>query len=292
MTGDKGAERHLNAADPGSFYFCCKLHQPKASTPLLERSLPGRDLFVPGDCPTAPPVHLRPILMVPNVDVARLCGFQRMFFQMIPGLGVEWTIVFEGEDRPDKCTRFCYDLAHRCAFGRWEDINTFVMSTAERGGVEEPVALRFNGTHSGSAKWYDALPFHVHVNVPATEFLPEASTGRLIIWVNTWNHALGQCNNNPEMETRNDGCGYMAVRDYPLFRGSRLEVDRLFGGCLGSFDNNERDAHKRPFRRSSFLSGRVAPVQPFADMVMASPRTPRGGRQGASSRVHPEPMAR
>ena len=108
---------HFDGDVPGCRYFCFKPHKAEVNKPLMERKLPGMNKIVldSGICPpvvcwvvgvtlvasalpipltnsyvyhtdenrekgVVPPVHLRPIIMLPMIDEVHLCGVQRIFF--------------------------------------------------------------------------------------------------------------------------------------------------------------------------------------------------------------------
>lgn len=200
-----------------------------------------------------------PVFAIPKVDLAGDNGIKQVFMAEYEG-GVELTVIFDDEDRPDAVSDFIYDMIRMPLFGRSEDIESiFVECKANPMKVE---SIEFPGTYSDGADWAAAAPLHGHATVPIGKFerrelgkasprksrlFGAADTGPLI-WINTWSHLFGETNANPKMEmvfctvaaaadaAEHNARGVALPADlYPLYHGSRAEVDAKFKGLVGSF---------------------------------------------------------
>lgn len=123
-----------------------------------------------------------------------------------------------------------YDTIRRPLFGRYSDIETiFIINDT----------VEFPGTYSGEQTWSTANPEHGEATVELSKF--EKKGGDLVIWVNTWNHLLGEKNNNTDTKeitfciakasgsTESTDTGNFVVR-----KGCRKEVDARFKGVMTS----------------------------------------------------------
>ena len=97
--------------------------------------------------------------------------------------------------------------------------------------------MEYPGTYSGEQKWNEKVPHHGEATVDLEKFEKKDGTDP-IIWVNTWNHLLGDKNNNPELEItyqRPMKAGSVETkesRDFVVRLGSRAEVDARFKGIM------------------------------------------------------------
>lgn len=144
--------------------------------------------------------------------------------------GTELTFLFLDEDRPNCCEDCVYDYLRRPLFGRWSDIETIIIIGDN---------VEFPGTYSGDQKWSEKVPQHNETSIALTEFEREDDTD-LIVWVNTWNHLLGEKNTNVDKTiTKQRAQAYGGKespenKDYVVRKGSRKEVDERFKGCMSS----------------------------------------------------------
>ncbi|CAB9504588.1 expressed unknown protein [Seminavis robusta] len=142
--------------------------------------------------------------------------------------GTEITFLFLDEDRPNMCEDCIYDTIRRPLFGRYSDIESFLIIDG---------AAEFPGTYSGEQKWNEKVPEHGHATVDLSKFEKRDDTDP-IVWVNTWNHLIGDKNNNSEMEItyqRPMKAGSVETkesRDFVVRIGSRAEVDARFTGIM------------------------------------------------------------
>ena len=142
--------------------------------------------------------------------------------------GTELTFLFLDEDRPSYCEDWLYDHIRRPLFGRWSDIESVVIIGDK---------MEFPGTHSGDQKWHSKVPEHGEAAVELSTFEKKDETDP-IIWINTWNHLLGEKNNNTEMDMtyqrpmKAGEMESMQSRDFVIRKGSRAEVDLRFKGVI------------------------------------------------------------
>ena len=134
------------------------------------------------------------------------------------------------EDRPNMCEDCIYDNIRAPLFGRSSDIESIVIIGDK---------VEFPGTHSGEQKWNEKVPHHGETSIELSKFGRKDDTD-LIIWSNTWNHLLGEKNNNPDMEiTYQQALPAGSVetkkrdqKDFVVRLGSRAQVDARFKGLL------------------------------------------------------------
>lgn len=167
--------------------------------------------------------------------------------------GAELTFLFLDEDRPNACEDFLYDAIRRPLFGRNSDIETVLV-------VGDDVI--FPGTYSADQTWNEKMPKHNETTVAMARFETrkqgasgdgDASTAMaksteeggerepFVLWINTWNHLLGERNNNTTMDityqyaqpasTASEGA---ESKGFVVRRGSRAEVDARFRGMMTS----------------------------------------------------------
>mmetsp|Transcript_47176 Transcript_47176/g.78101 ORF Transcript_47176/g.78101 Transcript_47176/m.78101 type:complete len:221 (-) Transcript_47176:111-773(-) len=150
---------------------------------------------------------LLPVLALPKIDLRYGNGIKRLYVAEFEG-GVELTVVFWDEDRPNPLLSILYDMFRAVLFARIEDVETFHITCDE---VGNPSFIEFHGTYSGKAPYYARLPQHCSRAVPFEDFpLLQSCTSDSVsdeqnmpvVWVNTWNHAFGESNNNPQAAKR------------------------------------------------------------------------------------------
>ena len=82
------------------------------------------------------------------------------------------------------------------------------------------------------------MPEHGHATIDLSKF--ENKGDYFVLWVNTWNHLLGDQNNNTKSEIvycnaqPSGGMENPKLVDYVLRKGSREEVDARFKGIITS----------------------------------------------------------
>mmetsp|Transcript_10212 Transcript_10212/g.24435 ORF Transcript_10212/g.24435 Transcript_10212/m.24435 type:complete len:219 (-) Transcript_10212:195-851(-) len=143
--------------------------------------------------------------------------------------GCEITLFFLDEDRPNKCTDCFYDQIRRPLFGRWADIETIFIINDK---------MDFPGTHSGDQDWKTKVPHHGETSIPLDKFERHGEGQSPILWINTWNHLVGEKNNNPGMEITYQhalsagSTESKESKDFVVRKGSRSEVDERFKGLI------------------------------------------------------------
>jgi hypothetical protein len=81
-------------------------------------------------------------------------------------------------------------------YGRWEDIETFFVISVNN----HCVSLHFPGVYSGTQDFGAPAPQHQTATIPAVNIQIDKTTGRPIVWTNTWNNMFGEQNTNPGMD--------------------------------------------------------------------------------------------
>ena len=110
-------------------------------------------------------------------------------------------------------------------YRRIADIETVELVLGGSGG-QRLEAIRFPGTYSREQGWNVLLARHHSATIPAREFDFEGA--RPVLHVNTWNHLFGERSTNP-------GARHRLVRDYPVRRGTRAELQALYDGVWSDF---------------------------------------------------------
>jgi hypothetical protein len=146
--------------------------------------------------------------------------------------GAEITLLFLDEDRLNVCLDCVYDTVRRLLFGRSCDIESILIFKEDDGSK----TVCFPGTYSGEQNWRIRNPSHNRAEVKLSEF--EEKEDEFVLWVNTWNHLMGEKNTNPEFSdivycTRGTNSDQI-FSDYVLRQGSRAEVDARFKGLMTS----------------------------------------------------------
>jgi hypothetical protein len=168
----------------------------------------------------------RPCFMMPKKDIDGDNGIVEVAFGEAEDVnGIEVTVVFKDEDRPNHVEDVVYDAIRKPLFGRSEDIETFTFVRGEGGKFE---SILFKGTYSGDQNWSCKVPKHMTETVQLSEFAEEKSVSgdaRTVIWINVWNHLFGPRNTNPDMEM-------VMVHDYPCTNATRKKVDSRYKGMI------------------------------------------------------------
>lgn len=123
---------------------------------------------------------------------------------------IEVTYVFNDEDHPNPVIDAAYDWYRRISWGRFEDIETFFIVVDKKTGkinrlssiglkllVYDPTTgsmwTNIAPSYSGSATWDTAA----HERAMIYSFRTMGT--HPIVYINTWNHAIGENDNNPFM---------------------------------------------------------------------------------------------
>ena len=163
-------------------------------------------------------------IAMPESDVEKGNGLVVVYacgYEVEGKLVVELTLVWGDEDDPQEDER--YDVWRLVAWGRLEDIETlfivagkapsptYVVSTPLYLQTEYNSLRRIGAIGSGGAFWVEGA----HRELRAR--LEEG-----ILYVNTWNHALGVRDNNPHLKKK----VYVPGVDVPLKIGRRLDAEK------------------------------------------------------------------
>jgi hypothetical protein len=173
--------------------------------------------------------HL-PVVAGPTVDFQGLNQLQTVYIAEYEN-GAEITLLFLDEDRPNSCEDCLYDTIRRPLFGRYSDVETIII-------IENDVV--FPGTYSGDQTWKEKVPQHNETTVPLSQFEKHGDGLEFILYINTWNHLVGDKNNNPAMEMTYQhaqaagGKDHVDNKDFVVRKGSRAEVDARFKGWMTS----------------------------------------------------------
>jgi hypothetical protein len=145
--------------------------------------------------------------------------------------GAEITLLFLDEDRPNACGDCFYDTIRKPLFGRSSDVESVIIIGDE---------VVFPGTYSADQTWKEKVPHHGNTSVPLNKFEKHGDGSEFVIWSNTWNHLLGEKNNNPDMEITYQhaqpagGRESMTNQHFVVRKGSRADVDARFKGLMTS----------------------------------------------------------
>jgi hypothetical protein len=211
--------------------------------------------------------HL-PVVAGPSVDFRGNNQLSTLYVAEYEN-GAELTLLFLDEDRPNMCEDWLYDAIRRPLFGRKADIETVLIVGNE---------MIFPGTYCADQTWGEKMPKHNETTVAMDRFerrhrRDDGSKDKnnngddknnhppFVLWINTWNHLVGEKNNNTTMEityqeaaaaasqpssssapppsgtednNNNNKLGHSSSSRYVVRRGSRAEVDGRFHGWMTS----------------------------------------------------------
>jgi hypothetical protein len=174
--------------------------------------------------PTINSSEYLPIIYQPEEDPNKLVA---VYYYKHPNTNItEITLVFNGETHPNWFINKIYTSFRIFKYRRIADIETFYVET---NGEGRPQEINFSykgiGTYSGKQTYNSPNPKHYIRKIPYSKF--ERSDGRPHIYVNTWNHLLGEKNNNQEP--------YTIWRVYSLFIGTREKAESDFRMALEKY---------------------------------------------------------
>ncbi len=154
---------------------------------------------------------------------------------------IEVTYVFSDEDYPNPIIDRAYDWYRYIEWGRFEDIETFFLIVDKSTGRVDKLSFvglqiywwnpfygewRFiDPIYSGSATWNTG----VHEKAKVTSFNTNGT--HPIVYINTWNHAIGERDNNPSMRDVAFNTWLNPVE------GSRINAENEYSTCIY---NNEK----------------------------------------------------
>ncbi len=159
---------------------------------------------------------------------------------------LEVTAVFLDEDHPAGLMDWLYDqFRARGKYKRKADVETFRLffqsgsaggdgssgGDGESGGdgsgaagksAGELVKADFTHVYSGEQTFYEEDITHYDGEVPGEAFARDPETGRILLYVNTWNHMFAEENTNPGREDLE------RLREFPVYRGGRETVEGFY----------------------------------------------------------------
>ncbi len=172
----------------------------------------GSDLFA----------RVKPVFIMPVSDIERGNGIEAVFFEQEEteeGARIEITLVFYDEDHPSALVDGLYDVYRSSRYGRRRDVETFFFYFSLRG--IEGCRFEFPGTYARDQVFLERKVEHYSSEIPASAF--EYINSRPVVHVTTWNHLFRETATEPDLITR-------AVSEYPVYRGTRAEVEGYITG--------------------------------------------------------------
>lgn len=161
-----------------------------------------------------------PALYQPTMDINNgnglICTYSRLFDEtvydyVLPGYYIiEVTYIFADEDHPNPIIDWWWDAFRMTFYGRIKDIETFfiVVNKATSSivrlsfiyvylwwGTVPPEVREWAPIYSGSNTWSQEAHFWAKVSTGITYYIGNHPK----IYVNTWNHAMAECDNNPSL---------------------------------------------------------------------------------------------
>ena len=142
----------------------------------------------------------------------------------------EVSLVFRNETLPHSTLiNRAYEVFRRVFYGRRVDIETFFIHVE----FGHTVGLSFPGIYSGQYNWRNTV--HLDTQKPAPVYPVKEFTKNLYVkkrgkvtrphvYVNTWNHALANFDNNPEFEKQEFYVGFNVKGGYL----SRVELNKKY----------------------------------------------------------------
>jgi hypothetical protein len=163
----------------------------------------------------------------PAIDRDRGSDVRAVFEQVFVAekMETETTVVFGDEDQPCWLVDRFYKLFRWVRWKRLMDVETFQVERGlrydevARANVITCTAIRFPGVFAGDQRWDVFIARHLDATVPIGDFARAGD--RPVICINTWNHMFGPRTTNADRPA-------VRVSDYPIYHGSRAEVEALF----------------------------------------------------------------
>mmetsp|Transcript_57662 Transcript_57662/g.140825 ORF Transcript_57662/g.140825 Transcript_57662/m.140825 type:complete len:226 (+) Transcript_57662:168-845(+) len=178
-----------------------------------------------------------PVVATPTVDFHGNNQLTTLYVALYEN-GAEITLLFLDEDRPNQCEDCLYDTIRRPLFGRFSDVESIIVIGKD---------MVFPGTFSADQTWKTKVPSHNEATVPLDKFERHGDGSEIVIFVNTWNHLLGDSNTNPgekmtyqhpQLAGSSSGGGGGGdggtKTSFVVRKGSRAEVDTRFKGLITS----------------------------------------------------------
>jgi len=166
--------------------------------------------------------QVKPVFIMPVSDIEGGNGIEAVFFdqqETEEGARIEITVVFYDEDHPSALVDGLYDVYRSFRYGRRRDVETFFFYFSLRG--IEGCRFEFPGTYARDQILLERKVEHYSAEISASAF--EYINSHPVIHVTTWNHLFRETATEPGLETR-------AVNDYPVYRGTRADVEEYISG--------------------------------------------------------------
>lgn len=160
-----------------------------------------------------------PVFIMPESDISAGNGVEAVFFKehiSEAGISVEITVVFYDEDHPNSFTDGLYDFYRSLRYRRVRDVETFFFYLNPEG--TQILYADFPGTYAEDQRFYEKKVKHYSAEISGALF--KYAEGRPFIHVTTWNHMFRERATEFELKT-------VAISDYPVYTGSREEVERF-----------------------------------------------------------------
>lgn len=185
----------------------------------------------------------------PTSDINNGNGWYKTYAQMndqsiysfaLPGYCViEVTDFYNDEDHPTLDA--AYDLTRQSIWGRIQDLETyFILVNKSTGSITrlsfQGLTLYSLGTpysilpiYSGTSTWNN----EAHNSAKVTSFSYYSTTTHPKVYVNTWNHALGEIDNNTSMSKT------LKQTWTNTFIGNRMNAENSIPSFLRTYDNED-----------------------------------------------------
>eukprot|EP00039_Didymoeca_costata_P003503 m.68080 g.68080 ORF g.68080 m.68080 type:complete len:234 (+) comp11938_c0_seq1:130-831(+) len=182
-----------------------------------------------------------PVFGVPHKDIEGNNHLVTVYIARFTN-GYELTVKYKDEDNPVRCLDCLHDCVRRPLFGRGADIETFfIIHEGEQDDVSK-TNIVFPNVYSGDRNWGRLTGTHLTNTLSYDAFDgKDSNMGKHpIVWVNTWNHAMGEVNNNEDAPIdyyAPAACDAPATSDemllsYNVLEATRDEVDNKYVGFM------------------------------------------------------------
>ena len=143
----------------------------------------------------------------------------------------EITVVFSDESHPNRIVDKLYRTYRYFRHGRTKDVESFYLkySIPALNQCEIPDSIEFPGSYSAAQQWNRFFQHHYHHETVLQEF--QTLAGRPIIYINTWNHLFSEQDTNAKISLDDT----LLVLDYPMYIGSRKDVEKIIKGHTFQF---------------------------------------------------------
>ena len=167
------------------------------------------------------PTALLPILVMSQKDIDERNGIEAIFLTRSQDLtSIEVTLVFKDEDHPNALADVLYDRYRVFKYGRKADLESFVMHISAETG--ELLDISFKGSYGGNQPFATSKTKKSDAVIPADALVIDCTTLRPVLFVSTWDHLLSEIDPNTDMTDR------VQVEEYPIYYGTRDDVERIF----------------------------------------------------------------